>query len=195
MFDFLVEYLIKISRIIKTPYGHGILIAMEGSGLSELVRLAIFICAYENYEIRLEPNYVQDDWFNDLKTLLTMVGVDEKQTVFYFQHTQILNEDFLHDLNSLVNNGEIHGIFNKEEYENIISQTQVRLSHAVSPRKFACADLTRLFLKFRTKPALTRPHSCSPTSSRSAGRTSTCSWGLRRRARTCARGCGSSARW
>ena len=44
---------------------------------------------------------MQDDWFNDLKTLLTMVGVDEKQTVFYFQHTQILNEKLKEEANSI----------------------------------------------------------------------------------------------
>lgn len=36
------------------------------------------------------------------------------------KHSAILHEQFLDDLNTLVNNGEIQGIFTKEEYENII---------------------------------------------------------------------------
>lgn len=43
------------------------------------------------------------------------------------KHNDIIKEDFLDDINTLVNNGEIQGLFAKEEYENIISQTQIRL--------------------------------------------------------------------
>jgi len=41
--------------------------------------------------------------------------------VFHIKHNQIIKEEFLDDINTLVNNGEIHGLFAKEEYENIIS--------------------------------------------------------------------------
>ena len=36
LFDFLVEFMIKIHRIIKQPFSHGILIGIEGSGKHSL---------------------------------------------------------------------------------------------------------------------------------------------------------------
>jgi dynein heavy chain, axonemal len=32
LFEFLVEFMIKIHRLIKQPFSHGILIGIEGSG-------------------------------------------------------------------------------------------------------------------------------------------------------------------
>jgi dynein heavy chain, axonemal len=75
------------------------------------------------FQIKLEANYTKDDWYNDIKSMLITAGVDQKEVVFHLKHNEIIKEDFLDDINTLVNNGEIQGIFTKEEYENIISQT------------------------------------------------------------------------
>ena len=48
--------------------------------------------------------------------------------VFHLKHNEIIKEEFLDDLNTIINNGEIQGIFTKEEYENIISQIHLRMS-------------------------------------------------------------------
>jgi len=128
MFNKLVEYCIKIARIIKLPYGNGILIANAGLGLSEIDRLAVFLCNYDLYEIKLTPKYTLEDWYNDLKTLMIKAGIEERQNVFILKYSQILKEEFLYDLDSLINNGEVHGIFNKEEYENIVSQAKAKIA-------------------------------------------------------------------
>lgn len=59
--------------------------------------------------------------------MLQTAGVDQKEVVFHLKHNEIIKECFLDDLNTLVNNGEIQGIFTKEEYENIISQMSNRV--------------------------------------------------------------------
>lgn len=59
---------------------------------------------------------------------MTRAGIEERQNVFILNYSHILKEEFLHDLDSLINNGEIHGIFNKEEYENIVSQAKAKIT-------------------------------------------------------------------
>ena len=128
MFNRLVEHCIKICRIMKLPYGNGILIGNAGLGLSEITKLAVFLCNYDIVEIKLVPNYIIEDWYNDLKLFMTKTGIEERQSVFILKYSQILKEEFLSDLDSLINNGEIHGIFNKEEYENIVSQAKAKIT-------------------------------------------------------------------
>jgi dynein heavy chain len=59
---------------------------------------------------------------------MNIIGLEEKQTVFILSYSQIVKEEFFDDLNSLVNNGEIHGIYNKEEYEHITSQAKAKIT-------------------------------------------------------------------
>jgi dynein heavy chain len=43
IFEFLVDHISKINRILKQPNGHGLLIGMEGMGRSSATKLAV-IC-------------------------------------------------------------------------------------------------------------------------------------------------------
>ena len=63
LFEFLVEFLIKVHRLIKQPFSHGILIGIEGSGKHQISMMACFLANYSMYHIKLEANYTQDDWY------------------------------------------------------------------------------------------------------------------------------------
>lgn len=51
-----------------------------------------------------------------MRTRLFMnCGVDEKPTVFLISDTQIVRENFLEDLNNVLNNGDIPNLFSASE--------------------------------------------------------------------------------
>lgn len=51
LFNFALENLLIILRIIKQPKGNALLVGVGGSGRQSMTRLACYICDYEPFEI------------------------------------------------------------------------------------------------------------------------------------------------
>jgi dynein heavy chain len=106
-----IEHIIKIHRVINTPYGNSLLVGVGGSGRKSLTELATFISTFESYSIEISKNYGTLEWRDDMRNLMIKCGVDAKSTIFLLSDTQIVNEAFVEDINNILNNGEIPNLF------------------------------------------------------------------------------------
>ncbi|KAH9266776.1 hypothetical protein BASA84_000973, partial [Batrachochytrium salamandrivorans] len=133
LFRFAIEHVSKICRILKLPSGNALLVGVGGSGRQSLTRLSAFIVRYEIFQIEISKSYSRVEWRDDIKKMLLMTGVENQKTVFLFPDTQILEESFIEDVNSLLNAGDVPNLFASDERQGIIDKLTKEVTEELKP--------------------------------------------------------------
>jgi len=114
------EHVTRITRILRQPQGHALLLGVGGSGRQSLAKLSIYIANQKPFSIEVTKTYGIKNWREDLKkSVLKPAGIEEKRTSFLFVDTQIIAESMLEDINNIINSGDVPGIYAKDDKEEI----------------------------------------------------------------------------
>ncbi|KAG2382014.1 hypothetical protein C9374_005806 [Naegleria lovaniensis] len=149
LFDMALKHLVRISRILSMPRGNALLVGVGGSGKQSLTRLASFIAGYEIKQIVLHKTYNANNFFEDLRELYKIAGLQGKPVTFIFTDNEIKDETFLEYINSILSSGEVSGLFMKEEIDSIINDLRLvakRLYPTTIGRNDTYDNLYRFFI-------------------------------------------------
>lgn len=110
----------RINRILETSRGNALLIGVGGSGKQSLSRLAAYISSLEVFQITLRTDYTEEDLKQDIGQLYLKVGLKYSGCVFLMTDAQVADEKYLVLINDLLASGEIPGLFQDDQIEEII---------------------------------------------------------------------------
>lgn len=89
-------------------------------GKQSLSRLASHLNGYKCYQIELSRGYNHASFHEDMRKFYFAAGVANTPSVFLMTDTQIIQEDFLEDVNNILNSGEVPNLFESDEYEKLM---------------------------------------------------------------------------
>ncbi|KAJ0174233.1 hypothetical protein K1T71_010379 [Dendrolimus kikuchii] len=121
LFEDCLEHLTRTHRILRMDRGNAMIIGVGGSGKKSICRLAAFAAGCDIFEITVTRNYNENTFKDDMKRMYTLLGVDNKKTVFLFTAAQILEEGFLEFINNILMIGMIPALFGDDEKDAIIN--------------------------------------------------------------------------
>ncbi|CAG9858599.1 unnamed protein product [Phyllotreta striolata] len=124
MFKFAIEHVSRVSRVLNQPNGNVLLVGVGGSGRHSAAKLATFMADDAIFEIELSRTYGTIDWRDDLKRLLMRAGLEGKPIVFLFADTQISDEGFIEDVNTILNTGDVPNLYTPDEKADILDKIQ-----------------------------------------------------------------------
>lgn len=122
LFGYAMEHASRISRILKIPGGHAMLVGVGGSGKKSMCYLASHMAEYDVFTIEISKQYGVNEWREDIKNLMMKTGLEGKKTVFLFSDTQIITSKFIEDINNLLNSGEVPNIFPADEKATLLDK-------------------------------------------------------------------------
>lgn len=111
LFQDACEHISRIVRVLRQPRGNALLLGVGGSGRQSLAKISAFIANQSLTGIELIKNYGLKAWREDLKRILMTTGLETKPTTFLFTETQIIHEQMLEDINSVLNSGDVTGLY------------------------------------------------------------------------------------
>uniref|UniRef100_A0A665V5K8 Dynein, axonemal, heavy chain 11 n=1 Tax=Echeneis naucrates TaxID=173247 RepID=A0A665V5K8_ECHNA len=121
LFEDAMQHVCRISRILQSPRGHGLLVGVGGSGKQSLTRLAAYISSVEVFQINLSKDYSIQDFKMDLAGLFLKTGMKNQRVALLLTDAHIPDERFLVIINDILASGEIPELFSEEEIEYIMS--------------------------------------------------------------------------
>lgn len=110
-----------VERTLSQQGGCLLLAGRSGVGRKQATQLISHMLNTEFYSPNINRDYGMKEFKRDLKRALEMAGVEGTKTVLYIEDHQLLRDEFLTYINSLISAGEVPGLYTPEELEPVLS--------------------------------------------------------------------------
>ena len=121
LFEYALEHLMRVSRLINMDRGSAMLVGVGGSGKQSLTKLASYIAGNFIFQITITKFYGVSNLFDDIKLLYKTAGVKGQPVSFIFTDAEVKEEGFLEYINQILATGEVSNLFPKDEIDTILN--------------------------------------------------------------------------
>ncbi|ABN68600.2 Dynein heavy chain, cytosolic (DYHC) [Scheffersomyces stipitis CBS 6054] len=120
LYQDLLDHALRIDRVLRQPQGHMILVGPSTSGKTTLARFVSWMNGLSLVQLAVNRNYGIDDFDSQLRDILLRCAQGEK-ICFIIEESSIMETSFVERMNTLLANAEIPGLFEEEQYTNLMA--------------------------------------------------------------------------
>ena len=121
MVEEVMDLIAYIERIISQPGGCLLLAGRAGVGRKQSTQLVCHLLNIEFFSPNINREYGMKEFKRDLKQILLNTGINAEKTCLFIEDHQLLNDEFLTMINSLLSSGEVPGLYTPEELEPLLA--------------------------------------------------------------------------
>eukprot|EP00002_Diphylleia_rotans_P021973 TRINITY_DN428_c1_g1_i1.p1 TRINITY_DN428_c1_g1~~TRINITY_DN428_c1_g1_i1.p1 ORF type:complete len:4548 (+),score=958.95 TRINITY_DN428_c1_g1_i1:229-13872(+) len=121
-FDTVVEDVLKLVHVLSKPRGNAVLVGVGGSGKRSLTRLAAYICRQECVAVSLDKSFGLSNMLETLRQLMKHAGLGGRHYTLLISEQSLKDDSFYDAINSFLLQGEIPGMFTRDELDNIVGE-------------------------------------------------------------------------
>lgn len=143
---YMLECLIKVSRILSIPGGSLLMVSTGGSGRRTTTALAAFVQRQSFFETSVESYYEMEAWRSELRRILRECGA-ARRDVAYFMSERRMKDAFLSDIGCLLSTGELVDLFSAEDRQSIIEMTRLHAQGGDRNAEMSARSVMAYFVK------------------------------------------------
>eukprot|EP00804_Cyclotella_cryptica_P026574 CCRYP_014010-RA/>CCRYP_014010-RA protein AED:0.03 eAED:0.03 QI:237/1/1/1/0.92/0.78/14/3696/3180 len=121
IFDQVLDHVLRIDRVLRQPMGHCLLVGDSGAGKTVLSKFVSWMNGLQIFQIKAHSRYGIEDFYEDLRSVMRRVGVENEKICFIFDECNALSSAFLEAMNALLASGEVPGLFDGDDYTALMS--------------------------------------------------------------------------
>jgi dynein heavy chain len=148
-FKYSMENICKICRVLCQPSGNILLLGRGGTGRETSARVAAVLKDATFYQPPVSASFTFLEWRGQIKALLREAGGSGTCCVLYLTIETLSVPEFMTDINTLLTNGQIDGLFSVDERYEITEQVHqyLKASKAEGEKELSPDELYTKFLE------------------------------------------------
>ena len=119
IYNELLDHILRIDRVLRQPLGHLLMVGASGAGKTVFSRFVSWLNGMSTFQIKVHKDYTAEDFDMDLREVLIQSGVEHAKITFIFDESNILDTAFLERMNALLASGEVPGLFEDADYQQL----------------------------------------------------------------------------